>query len=125
MKNEPKIMTFVELFDKQPCELFVRIMQSPAIRAFRLYFDVERSGGRKVLAIEDFTVRELDPYESDATELKLSKSAAKCVMNDLWRLGVRPDEDHATSEIAALSRHLEDMRAIAANRLKITLPTRQ
>lgn len=122
MKNESKIMTYAELFDREPRELFVRIMESPSMRAYRLYFDVERSGGRKVLAIESFTVRELDPYESDATELKLSKSAAKCVMNDLWRLGVRPDEDHATSEIAALSRHLQDMRAIAANKLKVTLP---
>lgn len=122
MKNESEIMTFTELFNREPSELFVRVMQSPSLRAYRLFFDVEQAGGRKLIQIENFTVKEVDPYESDATELKLSKSSAKCMMNDLWRLGVRPDEDHATSEIAALNKHLQDIRAILAFKLKMTLP---
>ena len=77
---------------------------------------------RKVLGIVDFTVKELSPYTSDTTSLRLSKDAAQRLINDLWRVGVRPAGEHGTNEINALTRHLEDMRAIAANRLKLTLP---
>ena len=119
--NDPKILTMSELFRGGPEELYFRVMQNRSMHGFDLFFDIERASEKKYLQIVDFTVREVDAYEEDATSLKLSKSAAKCLMGDLWRLGVRPEEDHSTSEITALQAHLKDMRAIVSNKLKVTL----
>ena len=122
MSEEPKIMTAAELFDGSRRDFSIRVMQSSARLGYSIYFDVLDLSERKYLAIVDFTVKEVAPYTPDATSLRLSQDSAQQLINDLWRVGVRPAGEHGTNEINALTRHLEDMRAIAADRLKLTLP---
>lgn len=46
--------------------------------------------------------------------LRLTKTDAQMLMDDLWRCGVRPTEGAGSAgSYAAQARHLEDMRAIA------------
>ena len=112
-----------ELFRGEEGVFEVRVIDAQARAGYGLYFELYKPAARTVLTIVDFTVMEIESYNPMPAALMLSKDATGVLMQDLWRLGVRPNEDHAASEITALSRHLEDMRAIAASRLKITLPT--
>ncbi len=122
MSEDTKIMTAAELFDGSRGDLSVRVMQTSARRGYDMFFDMENLANPQILSIVDFTVKEVQPYELYPTNLRLSQDCAQQLINDLWRLGVRPAGEHGTNEINALTRHLEDMRAIASNRLKLTLP---
>lgn len=49
-------------------------------------------------------------------------SQAQCLMDDLWRAGIRPKASAmASATLAAKDDHLNDMRMIAFNKLKIGL----
>ena len=122
MKSEPKIMKASELFRSDSGVFEVRVIDQQMHGGYGLYFELYRPGDNKVLSIVDFNVIEIDAYTTIPVSLQLTKDATGVLMQDLWRIGIRPTEDHGTNEIAALNRHLQDMRAIAANRLKITLP---
>jgi hypothetical protein len=50
-----------------------------------------------------------------------SDEAAQILMNDLWYAGVRPVESSLGS-LSATTKHLNDMRALVSNTLKVTLP---
>lgn len=53
--------------------------------------------------------------------LRFSFDEAQQIMNELWRIGLRPKNGNgAVAHTEALQRHLNDMRTIAFNRLKIT-----
>ena len=49
-------------------------------------------------------------------------SSLKELMNDLWRLGLRPSEHEPHNKLEAVEKHLEDMRSIAFHNLKIKKP---
>jgi hypothetical protein len=48
--------------------------------------------------------------------------AAQRLMDDLWDCGVRPTSDAGTRAMPAVQHHLQDMRAIVAATLKLSLP---
>jgi len=53
---------------------------------------------------------------------EINRNNIQCLMDDLWRAGVRPKESRYKSEtITAKDNHLLDMRKIAFNKLKIGL----
>lgn len=54
--------------------------------------------------------------------LELSDPIAQRLMDDLWRTGIRPTEEGSAGQLAAVSHHLGDMRAIVADKLKVVLP---
>lgn len=45
--------------------------------------------------------------------ITLTRDEARELMDSLWQAGVRPTEQGSPGQIAALERHLSDMRAIA------------
>ena len=49
--------------------------------------------------------------------LELSDATAQALMDGLWRIGIRPTEHGSAGQLAAVEKHLNDMRAIVANRL--------
>jgi len=44
--------------------------------------------------------------------LKIDKKAAQELMDELYRIGIRPTDADTPGELAATKRHLEDMKAI-------------
>lgn len=46
------------------------------------------------------------------------------LMDDLWRMGVRPTEHRAEGAVAAIESHLLDMRTLAFHHAGIDLPKR-
>ena len=69
------------------------------------------------------TMQRLEPGASVAyltPPLRLTPSEAAALMEELWRIGIRPSNSHgSTGQLAATERHLDDMRKIAFNRLEI------
>lgn len=60
---------------------------------------------------------------SAAPTLEIPPERAQQLMDDLWSAGLRPTEGRQSEGVtAAQARHLEDMRAIAFNRLKVEQP---
>jgi len=50
----------------------------------------------------------------------ISMAAAQTLMDDLWNVGIRPTEGTGSAgSLRATEKHLQDMRRIAFNRLKI------
>lgn len=55
--------------------------------------------------------------------LKLSLNDLQMLLDEIWKEGIRPTEYQKTIDsIEPMKKHLDDMRAIVANRLKIELP---
>ncbi len=88
--------------------------------AIELYASCKIDGKRFILTT-DFTQKELEPgYMIDAPTLRLVGDEAQQIMNELWRIGIRPKNGSgAVAHTEAISAHLADMRTIAFNRLKI------
>ncbi|MOA04255.1 hypothetical protein D3C78_1237990 [compost metagenome] len=52
--------------------------------------------------------------------LSLRHESAQELMDELWRIGVRPSqEEGSTGQAAAMQRHLDDMRTITFHTLKV------
>lgn len=64
----------------------------------------------------------LEPIEdTDPTPAicNIDDGSAQKLMDDLWNMGIRPTENRGGSEtVAAMQRHLEDMRTIAFGSLR-------
>ena len=55
-----------------------------------------------------------------APTLSLTKDEAQALMDELWRVGLRPTEGSGSAgSLAATQRHLEDMRALAFAKLEV------
>ncbi|APW38461.1 hypothetical protein RD110_15670 [Rhodoferax koreense] len=71
------------------------------------------------------TFEKFEPnQEWRAPVLEMDRDAAQSLMDELWRMGYRPERGHVTaSQIAATEKHLDDMRAIVSKLVKVELPT--
>lgn len=56
---------------------------------------------------------ETKPGEYVQPFLTLDPDAARQLMDELWRAGVRPSEHGSPGQLAAVERHLDDMRSIS------------
>jgi len=81
----------------------------------------QRGEGKRGVVSTEFTIKEIeDGYLIDEPTLRLVGDEAQQIMNELWRVGIRPkDGSGAVAHTEAISAHLADMRTIAFNRLKI------
>ena len=88
--------------------------------AIELYASRKVDGKRYILTTE-FTQKELEPgYMIDAPTLRLAGDEAQQIMNELWRIGIRPKNGTgAVAHTEALEGHLADLRKIAFHALKI------
>ena len=69
---------------------------------------------------------EMIPHEKGHTivepTLSLSEDDAQNIMNEFWRIGIRPqDGNGAVAHTEAIQGHLSDMRKIVASKLKVDL----
>lgn len=82
------------------------------------------------LGVEDekgnFSIAEAASFKpvDDGTRIDpfvcLPPEAAQDLMNDLWRIGIRPAHgDGSAGQAAATQRHLDDLRTIAFHALKV------
>lgn len=52
--------------------------------------------------------------------MRLNPADAQQLMDELWRLGIRPSQEQGSiGQAAAMLRHLDDMRTIAFHTLKV------
>jgi glutamine synthetase len=65
-------------------------------------------------------------FTYSAPSFRLYQDAAQELMDMLWHDGLRPRQQiNEASRIEAVNRHLEDMRAIAFDRLKVAAPSQR
>lgn len=68
----------------------------------------------------NFTLEEMPEDQVIDPSLTINLDAAQALMDDLWHSGIRPTEGkQATGTLRAIENHLEDMRIIAFDKLKI------
>ena len=64
-----------------------------------------------------------DPARMRGSTMDISYEAATLLLTDLWVAGFRPTGvEHATDAAQNMARHLEDMRAIAFDKLRVAKP---
>jgi len=86
---------------------------------FRLGRPVSRFGFEMLIHTVDqaeivrpIALEKLNKGEFVEPTLCFETEGAQILMDELWRLGVRPSQEGSTSQLAAIKYHLEDMRAI-------------
>ena len=63
-----------------------------------------------------------DGMSPPQTPLSLSHQEAQILINELWRVGFRPEGSESTKDqIDAMNNHLQDIRKIAFDKLKIKM----
>ncbi len=88
-------------------------------KSFCLFVDEIRNGTfYTVLPVE---MKKADQYEEQQPAIKISEEAAQILLNDLWLAGYRPSDGTGNvGQLKATQNHLDDMRKITFDRLKIT-----
>jgi hypothetical protein len=90
-----------------------------------LMFVEHLDGGGRAVA-DPLTLRTITPdtlARGHQPTASLENTAAQHLMDELWACGLRPSEGTGSAgSLAATQRHLQDMRAIAANALHVELP---
>lgn len=55
--------------------------------------------------------------------MQFTPDQAQCLMDELWTVGFRPTQGkQSEGQVAATTRHLDDMRALVAAMAKVELP---
>lgn len=90
-------------------------------------FATSKVDGKRFILTTEFTQKELEPgYPFDGPTIRLAGDEAQQIMNELWRIGLRPKNGTgAVAHAEALEGHLKDLRTIAFHALKIPAEDRQ
>ena len=77
--------------------------------------------GKRFCLTTVFTQKEIEPsVMAEGPTLELSGDEAQQIMNELWRIGIRPkDGSGAIAHTEAIQGHLADMRKLAFHALKV------
>lgn len=90
----------------------------------RISLSIAVQDGDVFSVAKPLTLEKIDPqtYTAEPT-VSLQREAAQELMDELWRVGIRPSEGSGSAgSLAATERHLADMRAIAFNGLSVEPP---
>lgn len=69
-----------------------------------------------------------EPNEASSGQpmIRLSESDSgetlQSLMDELWKVGIRPKDIGTAGHLSATQKHLEDMRAIVSSKLEVKLP---
>src|SRR4030042_868144 len=91
-----------------------------------VFLTMENTDGGLAIA-EPIVFRSLTSEERQACTwnrptLELRYEDAQCLMDELWRCGLRPTEGSGSAgSLAATEKHLNDMRAIVSKQLEVKL----
>lgn len=81
---------------------------------------------RSVAIVQPITLKAIDPasHSCEVTPaFDLAPEEARQLMDELWRVGIRPTEGAGSvGQMAATVRHLEDLRALAFAKLGVAKP---
>ncbi len=81
--------------------------------SFFMYYDTPVRS-MTVTAVTGFTTAEIDEAHTIPKAFTLQGTDAQRMMDELWNCGLRPSEGSGSAgQLAAVERHLEDMRALA------------
>jgi hypothetical protein len=100
-----------------------RIERNMAWGGLRMWFLVKDENSGLLSVGEDIVMRTLAENECAAEPtIHMTDEMACQLMDELWLTGVRPSSgEGSTGKIAAVERHLEDMRSIVASELGVKL----
>ena len=110
--------------DMPPRDVEMRVFRDPGWRAFSLYafqrVDHNRRSDKCGRLVFDVPYEAGDQPQATA---RLEPEDAQVLMDSLWDAGLRPTQGHGTAgQLSATQAHLDDMRAITADKLKVQLP---
>ena len=88
--------------------------------AIELYA-IKRMDGVRFALTTEISLKEVEPEALiDGPTMRLCGDEAQQIMNELWRIGIRPKNGTgAVAHTESLQAHLEDLRAVAFHALKI------
>ena len=75
--------------------------------------------GRRYAQVTNLLLESVDEDASLEPTFELGRDNVQALMDELWRIGVRPTEATGPGELEATKAHLRDMRALVANALDI------
>jgi hypothetical protein len=119
---------FTRIGDQRlPGKLYLRASSPPWNLHRHIELRMAVIDGHKTTVATSLTLVESDQDGVDAPAfLTLSAEMGQQLMDQLWDCGLRPSEGAGSAgQMASVQAHLADMRAIAANRLGLELPTSQ
>jgi hypothetical protein len=94
--------------DRHPWNLFIELRAG-----------VETSKGGFAVA-QPVLMVDLPDGEIADPFMKLMPADAQQLLDELWRIGIRPSQEQgSTGQSAAMQKHLDDMRTIAFHTLKV------
>ena len=95
-------------------KLYMRSEHSVMSDSVRFYL------GNDEKIVKSISYQERKPYCCYKPSFEISRNQIQCLMDDLWRSGIRPTENKMESgTLNAMEGHLSDMRTIAFHKLKI------
>jgi len=94
---------------------------------FALYLTARDNNGKLAVALplqmRMITDEEAVQASSSPPMTEIRKDEAQQLMDELWRIGMRPSEGSGSAgSLAATERHLADMRALVAHTMGAKLP---
>lgn len=97
--------------------LRMRAFQEVYMDSVSIYLRDGTKAGRSII------MEDVDPGMLQEPLIRLTTQAAQELINDLWSAGLRPSEAKNTrDEVNAIKAHLEDMRQITFDKLKVDKP---
>ena len=87
---------------------------------FAIGFIDTRTGA--LSAVQPCVTKDHDPNKEMPIAFTLTREEAQVLMDQLWRYGCRPSDEGSPGQLAALRDHLQDMRAIAFAKSRVTKP---
>lgn len=103
------------------------IQRSWSSHAFDFFLrrELDDNGQRKLAYPERLVMKLAEPEDEGRARpplLQLTDDDCQQLMDELWRAGMRPTEGKGSAgALAAVEKHLGDMRAIVAEKLKVKL----
>lgn len=86
---------------------------------FDLHIGQSKENG-EFAVVQPLTMMVTNEGSITSPAVTLSQSEAQCLMDELWRAGVRASEAAGSAgQAAATSKHLEDMRTLAFHALNV------
>lgn len=99
---------------------FVRAWGEPPMRSVSLLIGTRTPTGIYYAEKVEMPLEDDQTAHVQQPSMYISPPAAQLLMDDLWRAGLRPSEGSGSAgALRAVERHLDDMRQIAFNKLKI------
>ncbi len=97
----------------------IRATNAPWYNGIEILIAANDNGKRSVA--RTVTLEEISPGVCCEPTIRLEYDEAQQLMDDLWQAGLRPAEGSGSAgSLRATEKHLEDMRKIAFNKLKIS-----